>query len=82
MGCQSTRTSQVIESGGILLKFNKLYHRVTDAEIKGGVLWAEKPHFFGNIFLTNKNYHIADMNLYYLSIRENVAKRLAAFTKK
>lgn len=68
--------------GGILLKFNKLYPRVTDAEIKDGVLWAKKPHFFGNIFLTNKNYHIADMNLYYLSIRENVARRLDAFTKK
>ncbi len=68
--------------GGFLLNFNKLNPHVTNAEINGGVLWADKPHFFGNLFLTNKNYHVADMNLYYLSIRENAALRLASFEKK
>ena len=37
---------------------------------------------FGNIFFTNPNYHIADYNLYYLSVRENVQQRINAFLKK
>lgn len=68
--------------GGILLKFNKLVPAVADATVTEKILWAGKPHFFGNIFYTSKNFHVADMNLYYLSIRENVEKRIEAFKKK
>lgn len=65
--------------GSVLLKFNKLMMHVAGATIHGGVLWTEKPHFFGNILYTNKNYHIADYNLYYLSVRNNVQQRVKAF---
>lgn len=65
--------------GSVLLNFNKLPKHVAAATIHGGVLWTEKPRFFGNIFFTNKNYHIADYNLYYLSIRENVQQRVQAY---
>jgi len=71
-----------LNKGGILLKFNKKVLRVTDAKVQGNILWAEKPHFFGNAFYTTKNYHIADMNLYYMNIRENVALRKKAFWKQ
>jgi hypothetical protein len=67
--------------GGILLNFNKLVPGVTDATVTNKILWAEKPHFFGNLFYNSKNYHIADYNLYYLSIRENVQTRINAFWK-
>ena len=68
--------------GGILLNFNSLVKHVADATVSDGVLWTVKPHFFGNIFYTTKNYHIADYNLYYLSIRENVQTRINAYLKK
>jgi hypothetical protein len=46
------------------------------------VLWTDKPRFFGNIFFTSKNYHIADMNLFYLNIRENVKQRVDAYREE
>ncbi len=74
--------SRDLNKGGVLLKFNKLVNRVSDAKVNGNVLWTEKPHFFGNLFYTTKNYHIADINLFYLSIRENAVLRSKAFRKK
>ena len=71
--------SRKLNNGAVLLKFNKLIHHVAAASIHEGVLWTPKPHFFGNIFFTNTNYHIADYNLYYLSVRENVAYRIKQF---
>ncbi len=68
--------------GGLLLNFNKLVKKVVRANATQGVLWTDKPHFFGNLFFTTKNYHIADMNLFYLSIRENAKQRVAAFVNK
>ena len=73
--------SRDLNKGGILLKFNKKVLRVADANIQSNVLWAHKPHFFGNIFYNTNNYHVADMNLYYMNIRENVALRKKAFWK-
>jgi hypothetical protein len=74
--------SRDLNKGGILLKFNKAVPRVASAQVAGGVLWTEKPHFFGRMFYTTKNYHIADYNLYYQNIRENASQRISAFWKR
>ena len=66
----------------VLFNFNKPTAHVVDAKIEGGVLWTRKPKFFGNLFYTSKNYHIADYNFYYLSIRNNAQQRISAFWKK
>jgi len=68
--------------GGVLLNFNKLVPNVTDAIVHKGVLWVDKPHFFGNLFYNQKNYHIADYNLFYLNVQQNVKERLQAFNKR
>ncbi len=68
-----------LNKGGILLHFNKVLKHLAEANVNGNVLWMRKPHFFGNILYTTKNYHVADMNLYYLNIRENVRARLVSF---
>jgi hypothetical protein len=68
--------------GGLLLNFNKLIKGVTNAKVTRSVLWTEKPHFFGNLLFTTKNYHVADINLFYKSIRDNAKLRVAAFQKK
>lgn len=68
--------------GSVLLNFNRVKPKVANAAIHDGVLWIGKPHFFGSIFLTNKNYHIADYNLFYLSVRQNAMQRVNAFWKE
>lgn len=68
--------------GGILLNFNKKYPQAADAIVKDGVLWTRKPKFFGNIFYKSKNYHVADYNLFYYSVRQNVQQRINAFRKQ
>ncbi len=70
-----------LNQGAVLLNFNKVLKHVTGAAVHGGVLWIEKPHFFGNIFYTTKNYHIADYNLYYTSVQNNVQLRVQAYLK-
>lgn len=67
--------------GSVLRNFRKIKPHVTNATVHDGVLWADKPKFFGNIFLHTKNYHIADYNFFYLSIRNNVRLRLNTFLK-
>lgn len=67
--------------GSVLLKFDKLKAKVAGASVHDGVLWTE-PHFFGASFIKNPNYHIADYNFYYLSVRKNVQQRINAFWKR
>ncbi len=71
-----------LNQGGVLLNFNKLVPGVADAGVHKGLLWSIKPRFFGNLFLKSKNYHVADMNLYYTSIRQNAAQRAEAYKHK
>jgi hypothetical protein len=46
------------------------------------VLWVEVPLMAENQFGKLANYHIADYNLFYLDIRENVKLRVNTFLKK
>ena len=64
---------------GMPRNFNKLIPGLVHAQVHGDVLWVNKPKFFGSIFLKIKNYHIADYNLFYDNIRENVGTRIRAF---
>jgi len=73
--------SRESNEGSVLLDFNKVLKHVAGATIHGGVLWTDKPHFFGSILYTTKNYHIADYNFYYVSVRNNVRQRVMAFLK-
>ena len=68
--------------GGILRNFNKVIPGLVHAQIHGNILWVNKPKFFGSIFLKTKNYHIADYNLFYNNIRENVGTRIHSFFEK
>ncbi len=72
----------VLNKGGILRNFNKAIPRLVHAQIHGNILWVNKPKFWGSIFLKTKNYHIADYNLYYENIRENVGTRVKSFLGK
>ncbi|MEO5650064.1 MAG: DUF3089 domain-containing protein [Ginsengibacter sp.] len=71
-----------LNKGGVLRNFDKVIPGLVYAQIHENVLWVNKPHFFGSIFLKTKNYHIADYNLFYENIRENVGTRIKAFLNK
>ncbi|MDB5203882.1 MAG: hypothetical protein JWQ27_3291 [Ferruginibacter sp.] len=71
-----------LNKGGVLRNFNKLSPAVVDAQVHGNILWTSKPKFFGNFLLRTKNYHIADINFFYLNIRQNVAARIGMFWKQ
>lgn len=70
-----------LNKGGVGLKFTMVAQPV-DAQKHGGILWISKPNVKGKLFLKNKNWHRADMNLFYMNIRENVALRLKTFLEK
>lgn len=65
--------------GGVLRNFNKLVEKVVDAEIHNNILWTCKPDVFGKIFFHKKNFHIGDINLFYMNIRENVRDRITNY---
>ena len=71
-----------LNKGGVLKNFNKTIPGLVHAQVHGNILWVNKPKFFGNIFLKIKNYHIADYNLFYMNIRENVQTRIQSFLEK
>ncbi len=66
--------------GGVLRKFKIIRPAMNDAQNHRGVLWISKPKFFGNFLMNWKRYHVADYNLFYMNIRENVALRVANFS--
>jgi len=74
--------SKKLNSGSVLTNFNKVYTHTTDAQVSNGLLYVKKPKFPGSFLYFTKNYHIGDINLYYLNIRNNVASRIAMFWKK
>ena len=65
--------------GAVLMDFNKIYHNVADAQVKNGVVYTRKPHFPMSFLYRKKNYHVGDINLYYMDIRNNVANRISAY---
>ncbi len=72
-----------LNPGTILKNFDRIVEKVCDAQvdIKDGVLRISRPHFTGSRLYNLKNYHIADFNLFYMSIRRNAQKRIDEFLK-
>ena len=67
--------------GSLLRDFKVIKTGLVGAKVEDGILTCNKPKFKGSLFLRTKNYHIADVNFYYISIRENAVKRVGAFWK-
>jgi Protein of unknown function (DUF3089) len=77
-----TLASSSLNKGGVLLKFNRVDKKVCNARINNNVLWASKPRFPFSFLIGMQNYHVADINLFYMNIRENVKLRVDEFFKK
>lgn len=62
--------------GSVLYNFNKQYRHTNGAKIAENVLWTNRPKFLFGFLLKTKNYHAGDYNLFYYSIRQNIAERI------
>ena len=71
-----------LNQGSLLWDFHQIHPQLVDAQIYKDILWASKPRFFGSLFLTTRNYHVADINFYYLSVRENAEHRSRMYLQK
>lgn len=67
--------------GGVLRNFKKIRPGLSDAQNVDGMLWINKPRFFGNFLINWDRYHIADYNLFYRNIRENAELRVEEYFK-
>ncbi len=74
--------SKKLNKGSVLTKFNTIYYQTTDAQISNGLLYVKKPKFPWSFIFFIRNYHVADINLFYLNLRENIRQRISAYQKK
>jgi len=65
--------------GSILFNFNRLYPHTTGAQIKNGLLYVKKPVFPWSFLIFKRNYHIGDINLYYINLREKISQRINSY---
>ena len=70
-----------LNNGSVLFRFNKIYTSTTDARIYNDVLWVKKPKFPWSFLYFSKNYHAGDINLYYMSLKQNTAQRISNYYK-
>jgi hypothetical protein len=78
----TSHASAEMNTGAVLRNFNKVYRRVTDAQVRQGILWVQRPQFPGSFLYRTSNYHVGDINLFYLNIRSNIQTRIRAFWKR
>ena len=67
--------------GGLPFKAERLDINIADAKISSNSLWTHKPRRKG-YFRNGKNYHVADYNLFWMNIRENVKLRIDSYFEK
>jgi hypothetical protein len=79
---ETSPVSSIYNYGGVLKNFNKVVPHVVSTQIHNNILWSSKPNVPGKVFYTQKNYHVGDINLFYMNIRLNTATRITSFLKK
>lgn len=70
-----------LNKGGVGLKFT-FVEKPVDAQVHDGMLWICKPYIKGRAFIKIKIWHRADINLFWMNIRENVALRIENYFDK
>lgn len=63
-------------------KYNHVMPMAVDAQVHNGVVWINTPKITGAKLLKIKNYHVADYNLFWVDLRNNVKQRVAAYLKE
>lgn len=70
-----------LNPGGVSYGFKWVRH-FADAQNHQGILWTNTPYVFGRSFVKIKNWHQADLNLFYAPIRTNAKERVIEFLGK
>ena len=77
----NTFAPKELNHGGVAFHFTYA-PQLSDAQNHEGMLWINKPYFKGRFLIHTKRWHRADMNLFYMNIRENVALRIEKFNEQ
>ena len=75
----SEYASRKMNAGSVLFKFHKIYKKTTDAQIHENVIWVRKPKFPWSFLSSAKNYHVGDINLYYMNLKNNIGLRIETY---
>jgi hypothetical protein len=62
--------------GAVVFESGEVLPGLIGAQIQNGIIIADRPKFKGSWLIRTKDYHRGDINLYYISIRENLEARL------
>jgi len=68
--------------GMVMKGYKKILPQKLEARVKGSILWVTKPDIFGKALINYDNYHIADINLFWLDIRKNAVLRSETYLVK
>lgn len=74
-----TQVDRKENKGSVLYNYKVVTPKVAGAINYNGILWTKKPKFFGNFLYNTATYHIADYNLFYISVRNNVLERVNTY---
>jgi hypothetical protein len=69
-----------MNKGGVGPKFT-FYPNLVDAQNHEGMVWVNRPNIKGSKLVKNESWHIADINFFYVNIRENLAIRVDNYLK-
>lgn len=78
----TTVAPKSLHRGAVLYNFNSVYKKVSDARVHNNILWISRPKFPWGFLYFSKNYHLGDINLFYMNIREDVKRRIGLFWKR
>ncbi len=76
-------TSEIAEKekhkGAVLYNLQKSFPGIQETQAEGSGVWISRPRFPGSILYNTKNYHVGDINLFYIDIRENIKTRISQY---
>lgn len=79
----SNDTSAIEQHKGLLYSDDQIYPHSLTIEVKDGLLWVSVPKVPKRFFMRFiRNYHFADINLFWEDIRLNVQQRIQAYFNK
>jgi hypothetical protein len=70
-----------LNGGGVGRHFT-FVPQLVDAQNHAGILWVNKPYVKGRWLIHTRRWHRADMNFFWMNIRENVALRIEKYQQR
>jgi len=67
--------------GGVDRPFDRILKEVCSAQCRSGILYIDELSEGNFTYLPGRNFHVADYNLFYMNIRENLRLRISRFRK-